>query len=170
MAKAKKPSSKQHRLTRRQIQVVEGKVQSELSGIPQSLIAQQIYPNQTPGAASVSMSRELKNANVQNELTAALARHGITIDSVIGVVGKGMKARKVIGTVPVYGTVENENTGESEIRQTGLSKIRIEDHTIRLKAATLAAKMMGIGENYIPEVGIHFHNHIESKKAEYADT
>ena len=110
-------------LTSKQKKIVKAKVEADLKDIPQAVVAQKLYPNQTPGAASVSMSRELKKANVQEAVQNALAKHGITIEAAIQPIADGLEATRSIPTGD--GFVEGV------------------DHTTRLKASGMALKLMG---------------------------
>jgi len=118
------------KLTPTQAKVVKAKVEAELADIPQRVIARQVFPNQTPDAASVSMSRELKKANVQEALQEALAKHNLTPDRIMGVVDDAMDASKTV----ILGN------GEEAFADV------VPDHSIRLKAAGMAAGFMGLNK------------------------
>lgn len=125
----------------------------------------EIFPNSTPGSASAMMSTELKKikevANVRDLLADALEKYGITPDSVVKVVARGMKATKASGEeVKVY---------DAEGNLIKVRRPKVTDHGIRLKAASVAAKFMGIGEadSNAGTGGIHFHQHIEGQKKRY---
>lgn len=139
------------RLSPTQAKVVKAKVEAELADIPQAVVARQVFPNQTPAAASVSMSRELKKANVQEALQSALAKYDLTPDRIMGVVDDAMGAEKSVAV----------GTGEDAIVET------VADHSIRLKAAGMAAQFMGIGKNSDGGPSIHFHNHQAEQKEKY---
>lgn len=108
-------------LTKRQIQIIESKV----AGNTQNDIGKAVYPNATPESAAVLVSRELKKANVQEELQAAFMRHGITIDKAVRPIADGLEAE-----IEYY-----DKNGEEHIRI---------DHTTRLKASGMAFGLMGI--------------------------
>lgn len=116
------------KLTPTQAKVVKAKVEAELADIPQAVAAQQVFPHQTPNAASVSMSRELKKANVQEALQSALEKHNLTPDRIMGVVDDAMGAEKTV----IVGKDEDADVQP--------------DHSIRLKAAGMAAQFMGINK------------------------
>jgi hypothetical protein len=153
--------------TPKQVAVVKAKVKSVLEDIPQGVVAREVFPTATPASASVMMSRELKSVNIQEMLQAALEQHGLTPTAVVKVVAAGMKARKTIGeAIPVYGTVEDKN-GEEVQKIVSYKHRTAVDHSIRLKAAGMAAKFMG-ADTAAQEGGIHFHQHVETKKDSYA--
>jgi hypothetical protein len=130
--------------TPNQLKVIEAKVKAEIEGIPQSALAKLIYPNQTPASASVSMSRELKNANVQDALVSALAKHGISVDSVVKVVADGLKARKVVDTQPIY---EADPLDSKKTVLKRIKKLTVVDHSTRLNAARTAKSFLGLDQD-----------------------
>lgn len=149
MADGQRISAKPLSITQRKI--VKAKVEAELADISQAQAAQKVFPNQTPSAASVTMSRELKKANVQSALQVALEKHGISVDSVIGVVGNAMSADR---------TVILGNGDEAFVDV-------VPDHHVRLKAAGMAAGFMGLNKNDGQGPSIHFHNHQAEQKETY---
>lgn len=118
------------RLSPKQAQVVQAKVHAELNDIPQEVMARQVYPNQAPHSAAVSMSRELKKADVQQALQIALAEHDLTLDRIMGVVDDAMSANKV-----VFAGKDDDAAIDYQ-----------PDHSIRLKAASMAANFMGLNK------------------------
>lgn len=139
------------KLSPTQAKVVKAKVEAELADLPQAVAARKVFPNQTPAAASVSMSRELKKANVQEALQSALEKYDLTPDRIIGVVNDAMDASK---------TVILGNGEESFADQ-------VPDHPVRLKAAGMAAQFMGIGKNGDGGASIHFHQHVAEQRDKY---
>jgi aminopeptidase N len=121
-------AQKKPKLTPTQAKVVRAKIKAELNDIPQRVTSREVWPNASPEAASVMMSRELKKDNVQEALQIALAKYGLTPDTIAASVGSAMGAYK---TVAVEG-----NLVETEVP----------DHSIRLKAAGMAAQWMGVGK------------------------
>ena len=103
-------------LTPQQIAIVNGKAQ----GKTQAEIGHEVYPNQTPGAAAVSVSRQLRKANVQDELQAALAQRGITIDRAVAPIAEALEA-----TRPATDT-----------------RHETPDYAVRLRAADMALKLL----------------------------
>lgn len=134
-------------LTPKQLQLVEAKIKAEIENIPQGVLAQQVYPNATPASASVMMSRELKNVNVQDALQVALRKHGISVDSVVKVVSDGLKARKVIDTVPIYDDEIDPVTGKTTQTLRRVKKVTIVDHSTRLNAARTAKSFLGLDQD-----------------------
>lgn len=135
-------------LSIKQKMVVKAKVEAELKDQSQSLAAQKVFPNQTPGAAAVSMTRELKKANVQEAVQQALVKHGITLDKAIQPISDALEATRQSGF--------------------GEDATEVIDHSTRLKASGMALKLMGAdkGEAQVP-AAVHFHQHIEKKKSGY---
>lgn len=105
-------------ITKKQAEIIKLKAK----GTKQTDIAKQVYPEQTPNAGSVSVSRQLKNANVQEALQSALAKHNITVDTAIEPIGKALKAQK-----------QNQFTGEIT-----------DDYTIQLNATKMALNLLGV--------------------------
>lgn len=107
------------------IAVLKGKV----AGKKNVTIGAEVFPEMTPGAANVTVTRVLKNANVQEELAKAFKRKGITIDKVVQPVADGLTAEREYYT----DKQGNERGGGA-------------DHTTRLRASSMAAQWMGIGK------------------------
>lgn len=126
-------SIKKTKLTPTQAKVVKAKIKAELTDTPQALVAQEVFPNATPASAGTMMSRELKKVNVQEALEIALADHDLTPDRLAGVVDKAIDANRVVQI-------------EGDFYET-----EVADHSIRLKAASMAANWMGVGKS---EAGI----------------
>lgn len=122
-------SIKKTKLTPTQAKVVKAKVKAELQDISQAVVATEVFPNATPESASVMMSRELKKVNVQEALEIAMAAHGLTANSLVSVVKEGMEANRVVQL-------------EGDFYET-----EVPDHSIRLKAAGMAANWLGIGKS-----------------------
>ena len=108
-------------ITPHQTRIVKAKVEATLKNIPQREFAKAIYPEQTPQSAEVSVSRELNKANVREALEKALDKHGITIEKATAPIAEGLQAMK-----------QNNFTGEFTV-----------DHSIRLKAASMALDVLG---------------------------
>jgi hypothetical protein len=145
-AKAKKP-----KLTPTQAKVVKAKIKAELTDTPIYKIAQEVFPNQKPTSANTSMHDVLQKPSVQEALAIAMAKYGLTEDTLAASVGSAMGAYK---TVAVEGD---------------LIETEVPDHSIRLKAAGMAAQWMGVGKGENTSTSLHFHQHVENKKDEYAD-
>jgi hypothetical protein len=143
------------KLSPTQAKVVKAKVEAELADVPQAVAAQKVFPRQTPAAASVSMSRELKKANVQEALQLALEKHNLTPDRIMGVVSDGMSATKVTIVRDPMGGEDSAFAEETP------------DHSIRLKAAGMAAGFMGLNRDKTPTVNINFNQHAQEQKEKY---
>lgn len=145
MAVTKKP-----KLTPTQAKVVKAKIKAELNDIPQSVVAREVFPNQTPGAAAVTMSRELRKANVNEALEAAFAELELTPMTLAATVGNAIGAYKVVQVEGDF--IETE----------------VPDHSIRLKAAGMAAQWMGVGKGEGGGTNINFINVSKGDKDTYA--
>lgn len=99
--------------------------------------------------AAVIASENLNKPNIRNEILRALQVNGIGADRLVEVV------RDAIGATKSY-QIPQESGG-------GLAESYLPDHTTRLKAATLASKWLGIGEN----AGSSFHLHLSGKANQY---
>lgn len=141
-----------------QAKVVKAKVKAELADIPQAVIAQQVFPNATPASAGVMMSRELNKVNVQEALQIALAKHDLTADRIMGIVSGAMSANKT-----VEGTLASD---EGKIYKT-LVETDTPDHSVRLKAAGMAAQFLGVGKGQTDAPSIHFHQHVAEQREKY---
>jgi hypothetical protein len=147
------------------MKVIQAKAKAEVTGVSDQSMAMEIFPNATPASASAMMSKELKKikevASVRDLLADALEKYGISPDSIVKVVAQGMRATKPTG--------EEIRKYDEEGNITRLTRRKSADHSIRLKATSLAAKFMGIGEAESPTGlgGIHFHQHIETQKKRY---
>lgn len=137
-------------LNPKESRVVKAKVKAELNNLPQQTAAEEVFPNQTPASASVSMSRELKKASVQDALAEAFEKHGITIDAATKPIADGLKAEKV----HIVGS------GDEAFADV------VPDHSIRLKAAGMAFNLMGVGKQ-TGDVTINFINHAREQQEIY---
>lgn len=117
-------------LSTKEIRVVRAKVKADLNGQSQQVAAQEAFPNQKPGSAAASMSRELKKVNVQEAVAESLIKHGITLDSALKPIADGLKAEKVH-------IVGNGDQAMADV---------VPDHSIRLKASGMALNLMGVGK------------------------
>jgi hypothetical protein len=117
------------KLTPTQAKVVKAKIKAELQDLPISAVASEVYPNAKPESARVMVHQNLQNITVQQALEEAMARYGLTADTLAASVGSAMGAYKTIA-------VEGD-----------LIETEVPDHGIRLKAAGMAANWMGVGRN-----------------------
>lgn len=145
-------ATKKPKLTPTQAKVVKAKIKAEIHDIPQGRVATEVWPNASPAAASVMMSRELKKDNVQEALQKALEHYDLTPHALAGVVADALKAEKVV-------IVGKDEDAFADVQP---------DHGIRLKAAGMAANWMGIGRQ-AGEGGpsVHFHQHMSNQKDDY---
>lgn len=147
----RKPLNKDKKLSTRQNRVIKAKVKADLAGISQAQVALEVFPNQTPAAASVSFTRTLKEANVQEELAKAFAQHGIDIDSAVKPIGEALKADRVV-------IVGKGDDAFADVQP---------DHSVRLKASGMALGLMGFGSKQSGEVTINFINHSNEQRGKY---
>ena len=108
-------------ITPHQTRIVKAKVKATLKNIPQREFSKALYPNADPKSAEVLVSRELNKVNVKEALKKALDKHGITIEKATAPIAEGLQAMK-----------QNNFTGEFTV-----------DHSIRLKAASMALDVLG---------------------------
>lgn len=132
-------TSQRKPLTPKQTRVVKAKLKAELNNLPQQKAAEEMFPNQTPNAAAVSMTRVLSNANVQEELARAFELHGITIEAATKPVADGLVATKTVIVRDSSAKTPEELTNSAFADQ-------VPDHAIRLKAAGMAFNLMGVGK------------------------
>lgn len=137
----KKPpiSPKEARLVKA---VVEGANQTEAGLAADS--------DRTPESARVWANKALQKATVQEALHMEMAKQGITLEKIVKPIADALEAEKVH-------IVGNGDQAMAEV---------MPDHSIRLKASSMAQDLMGLKKNQ-EAPAIHFHQHIEEKKAEY---
>lgn len=144
-------SIKKTKLTPTQAKVVKAKIKAEMNDLPMIAVANEVYPNQTPEAARVSMVRQLQNATVQEKLEEVFAELGLTANTLAAVVTDAMTAKKVVQL-------------EGDFYETDVA-----DHSIRLKAAGMAAQWMGVGKNQEGgTTNLNFINVSKSDRSDYA--
>lgn len=98
-------------------------------GKPKYVAAMEAYDVEKPTTAATIASQTLRKVNVQEALAEAFAKHGITIDAATKPIADGLKATKL-----------DIETGDGEIK----GVLSAPDHSIRLKAASLAFNLMGV--------------------------
>ena len=81
--------------------------------------------NSSEATINSNTQKILKKENVREALDRALVKHGITLDTAIAPIGKGLHAMK-----------QNEYTGEIT-----------EDIKLQLQASDRALKLMGVGQS-----------------------
>ncbi|RYF61361.1 MAG: hypothetical protein EOO27_02310 [Comamonadaceae bacterium] len=82
-----------------------------------------VYNVANDNVASAISSQNLTKLNVKEAIDAALEKHGITMDAAIKPIADGLEATKFYG---------NDDSGHMDA-----------DHSVRLKAASMALKLMG---------------------------
>lgn len=142
MTNAKKP-----KLTVKQAKFVKGVVE----GKPKYKAAMDAYNVKNADTAGQIANENLKKTSVQQALHIALEKHGLTPDSVVTVVADGMKAEKVV----IIGKDEDAFADVTP------------DHSVRLKAAGMAATFMGIDKANTPTVNINFNQAAQRDSDEF---
>jgi hypothetical protein len=115
---AVKPKSKP--LTHKEMKLVQGVAM----GKSQTEAALEAYDTTNADSAKAIGSRALSKVNVREALDEALARHGITTDAITKPVADALQAVKL---VEIEGKLKT-----------------MPDHSVRLKAASIGAKFMGV--------------------------
>jgi hypothetical protein len=133
-------TTKPPKLTHAEVRLIKEMV----AGKSKSMAGMLATGSNTLASGASQASRMLKKDDVQLALAQAFEKHGITLDTAIAPIGKGLKAVK-----------QNEYTGEIT-----------EDIGTQLKASDRALKLMGIGQDR-ETPSIHFHQHTEGKKGDY---
>lgn len=142
-------SIKKTGLTATQAKVVKAKIKADLNNLPIGAVANEAYPRQTTESARVSMSRELKNATVQEAIAAAMADAGLTANSLVDVVKDAMGSNRVVQV-------------EGDFYET-----EVPDHTTRLNAARTAATWLGVGKTEGSGLTLNFINLHNNDKDAY---
>ncbi len=142
-------SSRRVKLTPTQAKVVKAKIKAEMNDLPLLAVAQEVYPNVKPDSARVMVARQLQNVTIQQALEEAFTKLGLTAETLAATVGGGLGAYK---TVAVEGD---------------LIETEVPDHSIRLKAAGMAANWMGVGRNIEGGTNINFINVSKTDQGEY---
>lgn len=147
-AQSRKPVKK--KLTIKEAKLVKGIVE----GKTKRQAAIEAYNTKTPETASVVASNVLKKVNVQEALQEALEKAGLTPSKVVDVVKEGMEAQRLV-------IVGNGEEAMADLQP---------DHSIRLKAAGMAANFMGLGKNNEPQGNSYHFTQINNDMGKkYAD-
>lgn len=117
------PQAKRPKLTVKQAKFVKAKAEGK-SGTQAYMEA---YGTTNANVAKVEASRTLTKPNVQEALQAEMARQGITLEKIIKPVADALEAEKVH-------IVGNGEQAMAEI---------VPDHSIRLKASSMAQTLIG---------------------------
>jgi ribosomal protein L37E len=150
---------KENALTPKELFIVKSKIEGELNDIPQAEIAKKIYPNAKPASAGVMMSQELNKLNVKEALQIALERRGLSVDKIIGVVDDALAATKPNPKPePEPDPVTGERKPWSE---------NVPDHGIRLKAAGMVSRFLGIDKADTTNTNYNFINMSQDQKEKY---
>jgi hypothetical protein len=143
---------KKSKLTDHQLKVMKAATDAQLQGKSLRSAAQTIWPNQTPEAASASMSRVLKSVNVNEVWKQMMAVQGFTPEGIMSPVLHGLQATK---PMEMRYWIEDEEakldaeTDGIEVSDTSTVKTKIRhvpDHSTRINAAKTAAAWLGVGK------------------------
>jgi len=113
--------------------------------------AKAAYDVRTDAVARTIASENMTKPNVKFAIEQSLKKHNITLDSAIAPIADGLKADKV----------SISGQGDQAFAEV------TPDHSIRLKASGMALKLMGADKEQGISPSVHFHQHIETKKADY---
>jgi len=138
---------KQKPLTIKQTKFVKAYVATDGNGQEAAKIA---YNSSSDNVARSTASQALTKVNVRQAIDAALKRHNITLDAAMKPIEDGLLADKI----------SISGQGDQAFAEV------TPDHSIRLKASGMALKLLGADKENTPG-GIHFHQHLETKKADY---
>lgn len=146
----KKAKNSSNKLTIKEAKLVKGIVE----GKTKRQAAIEAYNTKSPETASVVASNVLKKVNVQEALQEALEKAGLTPSKVVDVVKEGMEAQRLV-------IVGNGEEAMADLQP---------DHSIRLKAAGMAANFMGLGKNNEPQGNSYHFTQINNDMGKkYAD-
>jgi hypothetical protein len=131
MAEGNTTGVRKPKLTIKQAKFVKAKAEGK-TGVA---AAQEAYPNLDYNSARVVASQNLAKLNIQEALEAEFTRQGITLEAIVKPIKDGLTASKInIVRDPLGG----EDSAFAE---------ETPDHSIRLKASSMAAQFIGIGRN-----------------------
>jgi len=113
--------------------------------------AKAVYGVSNDNSARQLASENLTKPNIKFAIEQALEKHGITMDAAIKPIADGLLADKV----------SISGQGDQAFAEV------TPDHSTRLKASGMALRLMGADKGENVPGGIHFHQHLETKKADY---
>lgn len=134
-------------LTVKQAKFVKAKAQG-LTGVA---AVQEAYGLTDYKTAAVIASQNLNKLSIQEAVQAEMAKQGITLEAIIRPVKEALEAEKV-------SIVGNGEQAMAEVTP---------DHSVRLKAVSIASQFMGINKNNDASPSIHFHGYVGEQKASY---
>lgn len=133
-------------LTTKQRQFIKNKAK----GMTHVAAAMDAYPGTSYKVASVTAAQNLENPRIIDAIEKAFARAGIDEDSIVAPIADGLRATRtvIVRDNAAKRRLPNETDEQYEERQTDASFIdERPDHGTRLRAADLAAKLLGVGKN-----------------------
>lgn len=142
------PKPKTRELTTKQKKFIKAKAEG-LTGVA---AAKEAYNLTDDNTATVIASQNLRKLNIQEALNAEFEKQGITLERIVAPINRALEAKKTV----ILGN------GEDAFADV------VDDHSVQLKASSMAAQFIGIGKQTV-EGGVHFHQHVESKKLAYDD-
>ena len=136
-------------LTIKQKKFVKAYVKTDGNGQESAKAA---YDVKSDAVARSLASENLTKPNVRYAIEQSLIKHGITMDRAIKPISDALDADKI----------SISGQGDQAFAEV------TPDHSTRLKASGMALKLMGADKDNTPSGGIHFHQHLETKKDDYA--
>jgi phage terminase small subunit len=144
----KQPVKKVRPLTAKQRKFVKAKAEGKTT----TAAAQEAYGISYNSARALG-SENMTKLSIQEAVNAELSRQGVTLEAIIKPITDGLTATKVI--------VMGKESADSFVDLTP-------DHSVRLKASSMAAQFMGIGKQAeATPLSVHFHNHQAQETSEY---
>jgi phage terminase small subunit len=141
-------STKKPKLTVKEAKLVKAKVKGMTHAQAYKAAG---YKDTSQEVAVANTHKVLKRPNVQEALQQALEKHNLTPDRIMSVVNDGMSAEKVV-------IVGKDNDAFADVQP---------DHSIRLKAAGMAAGFMGLNKTPEGTTNYNFINVQEKDKEEF---
>ena len=132
------------KLSHRQKEFVKAYIQMNGN---QTQAAIKAYPDATKLTATVIGSNNIRKDNVRSAIETALAKHNITVDTVVKPISDALLANKV-------------NTVNSELQETD-----VPDHAIRLTASKQGQQLLGLNRGDNPS--IQFNQYVANQKNNY---
>jgi HD-GYP domain-containing protein (c-di-GMP phosphodiesterase class II) len=119
LKKTKKPRA----LTTKQLKFIKAKVEGK-TGVEAAMEA---YGVTSYRSANTVATSNMQKVAIKDALEAVYERQGITLDRIIAPINRALEAKKIVGI------------GENEKE--------VHDHSVQLKAASIAGSFLGIGRN-----------------------
>jgi hypothetical protein len=141
---------KKPKLKPRQRKAVKAAVKAQIKGLPLTAVAGEVFPDQKPESARVSLSNILRNTTVQEAIEAEFDNLGISLTDIVQPIKDGLQATRtvIVRDKAARRRLPGETDEEYEERQTDASFIdERPDLNTRMRAADMAAKFLGLGKS-----------------------